>query len=161
MNNEIEVPSNALFVTKTDSREKILYANQAFLALSGYKEQELIGKPHSIIRHTDMPALIFKLLWEKLNKGLEVHLYVKGRAKDGSFYWLFSNVFPVTDLEQNVIGYHFSRKKADENSLIVVKQLYKKFIDLEKAGGVKESQNYFNEFLNEKRMDYNEFILSI
>ena len=161
MDNEIEVPENVLVVTKTDVNGNILYANQAFISLTGYSEEEIIHKPHNFIRHPDMPALIFKLLWERLKKSLEIHLYVKNRAKSGSYYWVFSNIFPVKDMDETVIGYHSSRKKADPQALVEIEKLYSKFIELEKTGGIEASQNYLNSFLSDKKMDYDEFVLSI
>lgn len=161
MNSEIEVPENLLLVTKTDLNGNILYVNQAFLNLTGYSEQELIHKPHNFIRHPDMPELMFKQLWHNLKKGQEIHLYVKNRAKNGSFFWVFSNIFPVMDMDQTIIGYHSSRKKADAKALAEIKTLYAKFLELENQGGIQASEQYFSSFLDKKNMDYDEFILSI
>jgi len=72
-----------IIVSKTDLKGIITYANRTFLKVSGYSEEELLGKPHSIIRHPDMPRCVFKLLWDTIEAGREILAYVKNMAKNG------------------------------------------------------------------------------
>jgi len=93
-NNEKTFNKSTLLVSKTDLKGKITYANRAFLEIVGLNEDEIIGKPHNIIRHPDMPKVIFKLLWSYLQDKKEIHAYVKNLCADGSFYWVMANVTP-------------------------------------------------------------------
>lgn len=73
-----------IVVSKTDLKGKILYGNRIFIELSGYTEKELLGKSHNIVRHPDMPKVIFKFLWDFVQSGKEIAAYVKNLSKDGS-----------------------------------------------------------------------------
>ncbi|WP_373069930.1 PAS domain-containing protein [Sulfurimonas sp.] len=159
-NNEVSFDKDTLLVSKTDKKGNITYANRAFIDIVKMDESELIGKPHNIIRHPDMPRVIFKLLWEYLSSGKEINAYVKNLCKDGSYYWVFANVTP-SYFEDKVVGYHSARKKPADRALNIIKPLYKTLIDLEKSGGMEASMKKINEILKEKGMEYDEFILSI
>jgi PAS domain S-box-containing protein len=98
-----------LIVSKTDLKGIITYANRTFLSVAGYTEQEILGKPHSIIRHPDMPRCVFKLLWDTIESGNEIFAYVKNMAKNGDHYWVFAHVTPTLDAHGNIIGYHANR----------------------------------------------------
>jgi PAS domain S-box-containing protein len=159
-NNEVTFDENTLLVTKTDLKGKITYANRAFIDIVKIEEAELINKPHSIVRHPDMPKAIFKLLWDYLKNGKEINAYVKNICSNGSYYWVFANV-TASYFNNNVIGYHSARRKPKESSLNVIKPLYKTLLDLEKRGGIEASLSKVDEILNEKGLEYDEFILSI
>lgn len=92
-----EVPFSfaELFFSRTDERGVILSGNRVFQRISHYDWDELLNKPHSLIRHPDMPRAVFWLLWETIAKGEPIGAYVKNRAKDGRFYWVFAIVTPV------------------------------------------------------------------
>ncbi len=81
-------------VSETDEKGIILFANDDFCKIAGYDIDELIGQPHNIIRHKDMPKAAFKDLWETVKKGNIWTGYVKNRAKNGDFYWVYATVFP-------------------------------------------------------------------
>ncbi len=84
-----------LFFSETDLKGIILSGNQVFTRISQFSEAELIGKPHNLIRHPDMPKSVFKLLWATIQKGELIGAYVKNMAKDGSYYWVFAVVIPL------------------------------------------------------------------
>lgn len=98
-------------VSKTDTKGKITYCNDAFVEISGFCMSELMGKPHSIVRHSDMPRAVFAYLWENIAKGREVNVYVKNLAKNGDFYWVFANVTPSFDTSGQIIGYYSVRRE--------------------------------------------------
>lgn len=86
---EIEVPEDELIISRTDLHGKIIYANETFCQISGYTQEELLGKPHSIVRHPDMPSAAFEDLWNTINKaGKQWKGIVKNLRKDGGFYWV-------------------------------------------------------------------------
>ena len=160
-NNEKYFPDDTLLVSKTDTKGKITYCNEAFIHIVGLNEDELLNQPHNIIRHPDMPQIVFKLLWDYVSKGNEIHAYVKNICKDGSFYWVMANVTPSLDLNAEIIGYHSARRNPSKKALEIIKPLYKELLELEKSGGMKASEQRLFDILNEKGMDYDEFILSI
>lgn len=79
-------PEHEIIVSKTDPRGRMTYVNDIFLLVSGYAEDELIGEPHSKIRHPHMPRCVFKLLWDTILSGREIFAYVNNRAKSGDHY---------------------------------------------------------------------------
>ncbi len=85
---ETEVPEDELIISRTDLTGKITYANETFCEISGYTQNELIGKPHSVVRHPDMPSAAFKDLWETIESGKQWKGIVKNLRKDKGFYWV-------------------------------------------------------------------------
>ena len=160
-NREKDFPSDRLIVSKTDTSGRITYGNSLFIELSGYDEQELLGQPHNIIRHPDMPKVVFKLLWDTLAKGNEIFAYVKNLSKDGGYYWVLANVTPSFDLSGRVIGYHSVRRRPKKEAIAVIEPLYRKLNDLERSGGVSASQKAVEQLLSEKGVNYEKFILSL
>ena len=149
-----------VIVSKTDTKGKITYGNDIFIKISGYKEQELLGAPHNILRHPDMPKAIFKLLWNTIQAGEEINAYVKNLSKDGSFYWVLANVTPSFDKNNHIIGYFSVRRVPSKSALEIIKPLYAHLLSLEKNGGIDASTKYLNELLKTKGASYEEFILS-
>ena len=92
---ETEVPEGELIVSRTDLNGIITYANETFAEISGYSPQELIGQPHNIVRHPDMPASVFNELWETVRQEKSWNGYVKNRRKDGGYYWVHAEVSGV------------------------------------------------------------------
>ena len=101
-------------ISKTDLKGNITYANKAFTLLSGYSKDELIGKPHNIIRHPDMPKKIFKEMWDTIQKGKEFHGFIKNLRKDGKYYWTEAFVEPIFDDDGNITGYMAARKEVSD-----------------------------------------------
>src|ERR1700712_2228500 len=94
---EVTVPDEQAIVSKTDLQGNIIYVNPAFLAISGFSEQELIGAPQNIVRHPDMPAEAFADMWASLKNGTPWTGLVKNRCKNGDYYWVKANVTPLMD----------------------------------------------------------------
>lgn len=92
---ETIVPSGELIVSRTDLKGNITYANETFALISGYTKDELIGKPHNIVRHPDMPKSIFKELWKDLETKGSWNGFVKNKRKDEGFYWVYAEVSGV------------------------------------------------------------------
>jgi len=157
--NEKTFDSSTLLVTKTDLKGKITYANRGFMEIVQMNERELIGSPHNIIRHPDMPKIIFKYLWSYLQDKKEIHAYVKNICADGSYYWVFANVTPSYS-KGKVIGYHSARRKPTKEALEIIIPLYKELLQAEKSSGVAASEKIMNDMLIEKGVNYDEFILS-
>jgi len=92
---EIDFPQGSILVSKTDTKGIITYCNRAFIDISGFSEQELMGKNHNLVRHPDMPAAAFKDLWDTVQAGKPWTGIVKNRAKNGDHYWVKANVSPI------------------------------------------------------------------
>ena len=151
---------NEVIVSKTDTKGRITYGNDIFIKISGYEEHELLGAPHNILRHPDMPRVIFKLLWETIQAGEEINAYVKNLSKDGSYYWVLANVTPSFDKDNRIIGYFSVRRVPSKDALEIIKPLYSHLLSLEKNGGMDASMKHLNELLTSKGVSYEEFILS-
>ena len=153
---EHTVSADAFLVSKTDVHGKITYCNEPFIKIVGTNEQDLLGKPHNIIRHPEMPRLIFKLLWDAVKEKKEIFAYVKNLSFDGGYYWVYANVTASLDQSGNIIGYYSVRRKANPKALEIIKPLYTKLLELEKTGGVEASGAYLNEVLKQKGVSYEE-----
>lgn len=94
LGDEILLDETSLLVSETDARGTIVYADEAFVRYSEYSLEELMGKPHNIIRHPDMPKSAFKALWDTVKQGNVWQGFVKNRTKNGKFYWVYATIFP-------------------------------------------------------------------
>ena len=156
-----ELRDNDFIISKTDIEGKITYINQIFMDIADYTEEELLGKPHNIIRHKDMPKAIFKLLWEMLQNKEEIFAFVINSTKNGDAYWVYANVTPSFDDRGKVIGYYSVRRKPNAQALKVIIPLYEKMIQAERSGGVNAGMKLLTNILEEKGVDYNELIISL
>lgn len=111
-------------ISETDDKGRILFANDAFCEIAGYSVEELIGKPHNIVRHADMPRAAFKDLWETIQSGKEWTGFVKNRTKDArGYYWVYATVFPL--MRDNQRTYISIRKKPTEDEITASEALYR------------------------------------
>lgn len=158
---EKKLKPDDFIVSKTDTKGNITYGNRIFIEMAGYSENELLGAPHNIIRHPDMPRLVFKLLWERIQAKKEIFAYVKNLSKDGSFYWVYANVTASFDNSGNIIGYYSVRRKPNESAIAVVSDLYKKMLEAEKSGGIEASQKVLEGVLKAHRTDYDHLMVTL
>lgn len=129
------------FVSRTDSKGIIVSGNDVFVRVSGYTRPQLIGSPHNIIRHPDMPKAVFKLLWETIQSGKPIVAYVKNKAIDGRYYWVMASVFPIEG------GYLSIRIKPTSGLMPTVEGLYAKMLEEERTRGVGASTKILVEAL--------------
>ena len=158
---ELVMKEDDFIVSKTDTKGTMTYGNKKFIEMSGYRESELLGKPHNIIRHSDMPRAVFKLLWDRVQAGEEIFAYVVNKSKNGDFYWVYANVTASYDANKRIVGFYSVRRKPKPSALEIIKPLYKKMVDAERSGGVEASLKILGELLKEQGMNYDEFIISI
>lgn len=165
--NEVSFPDNELIVSKTDPKGRLTYTNRLFLDIAGYTQEELIGQPHNIIRHPDMPRCIFKLLWDTIGSGQEIFAYVINRCKNGDHYWVYAHVTPSFGPTGEIVSYHSNRRVPQKE--IIEKQiipLYKQLKEAEdsvgdRKQGLLDSQAMVVDMLAEKNMKYDEFVLTL
>ncbi len=125
MSKEIVLDDSAFLVSETDERGIIIFANDDFCKIAEYDVDELIGKPHNIVRHKDMPKAAFKDLWDCVKQGKVWTGYVKNATKSGNYYWVFATVFPTTTSEGNK-GFLSCRRKASQEEINESIELYEK-----------------------------------
>ncbi|MEA1983670.1 MAG: PAS domain-containing protein [Campylobacterota bacterium] len=158
-NNEIKLDSKRYIVSKTDAKGIIEYGNDYFVEISGYSDAELIGQPHSILRHPDMPKVIFKMMWERISAANNIMAVVKNLSKDGSYYWVVTEFEPKVDsITNEVISYTAFRKAVSQKAIDTMEPIYKKLLDIEKDAGVDASEKYLRGFLEDKHKTYDQFI---
>lgn len=152
-------------VSKTDLKGQITYGNRIFIEFSGFSEEELLGAPHNLIRHPDMPRGVFKFLWDTLAQKKECFAYVKNMAKDGSFYWVFANVTPDFDSNGQVTGYLSVRRAPKRSAIETLTGVYKMMLIEEERVGPRDacdaSLALLTNILAEKGMSYDELILAL
>lgn len=125
-NVEYELGENIIIVSKTDLKGQITYVNPCFIEVSGYTEQEMIGQPHNMIRHPDMPEEAFLDLWQTLKEGLPWTGLVKNRRKNGDHYWVQANVTPLVE-GGHCVGYLSVRTKASRQKIEEAERIYRLF----------------------------------
>lgn len=164
--NEITFSEDEIIVSKTDTRGIITYANRVFCRVAGYSEDELLGQPHNIIRHPDMPGCVFKLLWDTLAEGREIFAYVVNQARNGDHYWVFAHVTPSYDARGQLIGYHSNRRVPYADALPKVKALYAELRAIEgrhnnRAAAVQAGFDAVAAKLQAAGVSYGEFVFSL
>lgn len=155
-----------IIVSKTDLTGKITYANDVFVRVSGYAERELLGKPHSVIRHPEMPRAVFKLLWDTLREGREVFAYVNNMAADGDHYWVLAHVTPSVGADGRVVGYHSNRRVPGRAAVAAVDDLYARLRREElrhgdTLAGLAASSALLQQALADAGVGYPEFVFSL
>ncbi len=122
---ETEVPEDELIVSRTDFSGNITYVNETFAEISGYRPEELIGKPHNVIRHPDMPKSAFADMWETLKRGEVWEGYVKNLRKDKGYYWVYARMSTVIK-EGKPVEYKSVREPVSREKKIEMQNLYDK-----------------------------------
>jgi PAS domain S-box-containing protein len=162
---ERKLADDAFVVSITDTSGRITYVNRTFLEISGYSEQELLGRPHNLVRDPEMPAAIYHLLWEALKASREFVLFIRSLGKDGSHHWGFSTIVPSHDGQGRVIGYYSVRRKALPSAVAAVSGLYRAMREEEARSpgkrGVQASLAVLNNVLSEKGMGYEQYVLHL
>jgi aerotaxis receptor len=122
-NHEYALKGDDFLISRTNRRGRITYANPAFIEVSGFTRDELIGAPHNIVRHPDMPEQAFENLWSTLKDGGTWIGLVKNRRKDGGYYWVRAHVTPVVE-DGEITGFVSVRLKADKDAIAAAEQAY-------------------------------------
>ncbi len=155
-----------IIVSKTDTRGQITYANDVFLRVAGYSEAEVLGKPHSFIRHPDMPRCIFHVLWTTIQRGDEVFAYVFNMTKAGDHYWVLAHVTPTFDNGGRIIGYHSNRRCPDSSTIATVRPLYAALLSAERGHSLKSdaiaaSNKVLSQTLEQAGLSYEAYIFAL
>lgn len=155
-----------VIVSRTDIKGRITYCNRVFMHLAGYKEEDLLGQPHSIIRHPAMPRCVFKLLWDTVSSGKEIFAYVINRSANGDHYWVFAHVTPTFNPAGQIVGYHSARRNPKRSAVAKVEDLYKALLAEEarhasSKEGMQASFQMVVDLLTKNGISYDEFVFSL
>jgi PAS domain S-box-containing protein len=159
---EVSWDKTQTIMSKTDLYGTIEYANEVFVDVCGYEDYELMAQPHNIVRHPDMPKVVFKVLWENIQKGNQFHGIVKNLAKSGRYYWVITNFEYSRDENGDIVNY-IARRKAVPQDVITkhIEPLYKKLLQIEQVSGVGASEKYLIGFLEEQGLSYVDLITKL
>ena len=113
-------------ITQTDLHGIITYTSKAYRQMTKYSREELIGKPHSIVRHPDMPAIAFKQMWDTIRDDRMWEGYVKNLRKDGKYYWVIVRIEPIFDENGKKVGYVGLRRKPEREIIQEMEEKYRK-----------------------------------
>ena len=126
---------------------------------------EVLGRPHNIIRHPDMPRCVFKLLWDTLGSGQEIFAFVINRAKDGDHYWVLAHVTPTFSDTGEIVGYHSSRRVPSREAVETIEGIYAELREIEAGGSLREAMEQAGAALGAKLEElgitYPEFVFSM
>lgn len=155
-----------IIVSKTDLNGKITYVNDIFLKVSGFTEDEVVGQPHSMIRHPEMPRAVFKLLWETIQSGTEIFAYVCNMCKNGDHYWVLAHVTPTKGARGEIVGFHSNRRVPERSGVAAVQDVYRVLLEEERRHadprkGLEASYQLFTSLLDKTGKHYEEYIWSV
>ena len=158
--------TDEIIVSKTDPKGRLIYANEVFLRLAGYSEAEVIGQPHSLIRHPHMPRCIFKLLWDTIQSGKECFAYVVNRSKNGDHYWVLAHVTPTFDAQGQIVSYHSNRRVPRREAVARAEALYGELLAIEareqdRKKGMETAYQALNDKLRVLGVPYDEFVFTL
>ena len=159
---EVGWNKSQVVISETDVYGRITNVNDVFCNVCGYSPEEMIGQPHSIIRHPDMPKLVFKVLWDNLKVGNNFIVVIKNLAKSGEYYWVITDFEMRRDATGNITHY-IARRKSVPKAVIenYVAPLYETLLKLEKVGGMELSSRFFKNYLAKQGKDYIDFIIDV
>jgi PAS domain S-box-containing protein len=164
---EVFFEEDEIIVSKTNLKGHITYCNDVFMRVAGYTELELLGKPHSIIRHPKMPRAVFKFLWDTLEAGREIFAYVINRTKSGDEYWVLAHVTPSRNRNGEIVGYHSNRRVPDRRIVDkTIVPLYAALLAEEekhqnRKAGMNAAFELLVETLSKTGLEYDEFIATL
>ena len=161
---EFVIPEGVTLVSTTDLQSRITYCNPAFVAVSGFEREELIGQPHNLVRHPDMPKGLFKFMWQQIAAGEECFAYVNNRAKNGDNYWVFANVSPVFNGQRRHTGYFSCRRKPKRAAVDKVMPIYQHMRQIEQqhpADRGEQSMRWLIQMIEQDFGSYEKFVLGL
>ena len=154
LNKEIQLNNRKIIISKTDRYGNIQYTNDYFFEVSGYEESEIMGMPHNILRHPDMPQAVFYLMWQSIQSGNNITAIVKNLAKSGEYYWVSTDFEIIRDEHNEIKEYIAYRRPASNMAISGVEELYEKLVQIEKKSGMEQSLLYLQGFLDVRHITY-------
>jgi len=119
----------AAIISQADLKGTITYTNRAFSEISGYSVEELIAKPHNILRHPDMPKIVFEKMWSTIQGGQVWNGLLKNLRKDGKYYWVDIEILPIKNSDAEITGYIAVQRTASNKDIQEKKETYKRMLE--------------------------------
>ncbi len=142
----------------TDTKGNIVRVNDYFVEICSYTKDELIGSPHNIVRHPDMPRAIFYLMWKYIKNGQNITAVVKNKTKDGGYYWFIADIEVRRDEQGNIDRYIAFRQAAPKKIVKIIDPLYKELLKIERRDGMQAAVRYFLDYISKEGGDYSKYI---
>ncbi len=161
INKEIIIPDDLVLISVTDPKGNIIETNDNFTNISGYSEDELIGSSHNIIRHPDMPKIMFKIVWDHIMDKENVMAVVKNLAKDGRYYWVVTDFVTQVDADRNIVNYTAYRRPVHDRVKQAVIPLYKALCAIEDVDGMKASERFLTDYFEDRNTNYDDMVEEI
>ncbi len=155
---EVKIPEEEILISETDPEGIITDVNDIFTKVAGYSEEELIGASHNIIRHPDMPKVMFKIVWERIKDRENVMALVKNLAKDGRYYWILTDFITKVNANREIISYTAYRRPVCKEVQEAITPLYKTLLAIEALDGMDASEKFLNDYFSRKGMTYDEMV---
>ena len=161
-NREVKLTPEEKAISRTDIHGNILYYNHTFTKISGYGKNELLGMPHSMLRHPDMPKAIFYVIWQNILSGIPTHAIIKNFTKEGDYYWLLIKFIVQKDNHNNIVSFLSHGTQAPKHAIQTVEPLYKNLLEHEENYDRDSSIKLLSSFLNSSNIaTYNDYIISV
>jgi PAS domain S-box-containing protein len=154
----IEIPEDYTLISKTDPKGIITDGNEAFEEVSGYSKHELMGSSHNVIRHPDMPKVMFKLIWDRINDKENILAIIKNLAKDGRYYWVATDFITRVNADREILEYTAYRKPVCREVIDAIERLYDVLNAIERFSGMEDAENYLQYYFEKNQTNYDDFI---
>ena len=161
---DVNVPldSKKYLLSKTDPSGVIEYCNKYFCEVTGYDKKELIGQPHSIVRHPDMPGAIFHIMWEHLHQKKSIPLILKNMTKKGHYFWIQTEInIKMNKASNEITGYFAYQRKVPQYVINTIEPLYYELRNIEKQRGLEHSVKYLKNFLAQREQTFEEYMQEV
>lgn len=154
----IDIPDDYTLISKTDPKGIITEGNEAFEEISGYSAEELIGSSHNVIRHPDMPKVMFKLVWDRIMDKENILAIIKNLAKDGRYYWVATDFVTRVNADREVLDYTAYRKPVCQEVIDAIEPLYDVLNAIERFSGMEDAEAFLNQYFERHKSNYDDFI---
>jgi PAS domain S-box-containing protein len=154
----IEIPEDYTLVSKTDPKGIITDGNEAFEEISGYSREELIGSSHNVIRHPDMPKVMFKLVWDRIMDKENIMAIIKNLAKDGRYYWVATDFITRVNADREILDYTAYRKPVCQEVIDAIIPLYDMLNAIERFSGMEDAEAFLKYYFEKNKTNYDDYI---
>ncbi len=158
---EIRLDPNRAMLCKFNTNGQIEYVNDYYVEISGFEVHEVVGNGIETLKHSELPLTIFNHIMEHVKEGKNINVIIKDQARDGRYYWFFTDFEFKKDEENNLISFVSSRKAAPRPVLGEIEGFYQKLLKIEQHSGVKVAKTYFDGFNEENGMTFNDYNRSL
>ena len=155
---EIKCAYQEVIISRTDTKGNIIYCNSTFKKVNAFKGASAINQPHNILRHPDMPKVIFDIVWKTISNGLPIQAIIKNKTKDNKYYRTMIDWEPQKDMNNKIVSFVAHGKQAPQQIIDIIEPLYDMLKDIEKEHGIESALTYLHAYLDEQGMTYSQYL---